>query len=114
MLPRNPTVALLCLYQSDPNRLVRTLTLSEAGPLVDFLNELPEQAEIACPMTDDNATATLGFLIVVGYPEGHAVIRPAGCGVLESMGGIRYEAGRDLFAFWGVHPKDAWPDDVQP
>lgn len=69
MLPRNPTVALLCLYQSDPNRLVRTLTLSEAGPLVDFLNELPEQAEIACPMTDDNATATLGFLIVVGYPE---------------------------------------------
>lgn len=42
------------------------------------------------------------------------MIRPAGCGVLESMGGIRYEAGRDLFAFWGVHPKDAWPDDVQP
>lgn len=112
LLPPDPTVALLCIYKSSPNELVRTFTLSEATGLVDFLNERPETAEIACPMGDDAATAEPGFLVVVGYPEGFAVVRPTGCGVLESMGAVRYEAGRDLFAFWGVTPQDAWPQDV--
>lgn len=111
LLPPDPTVAFLCIYNSSPNELLRQYALSrDTARLVDFINELPESAEIACPMDDDGTPSTSGFLVVVGYAKGFALVRPAGCGILESMGGVRYESGISLFSFWGVTPQNAWPE----
>jgi hypothetical protein len=61
LLPPDPTVAFLCIYDSSPNELVRKYALSrDTARLVD-LPGLPENAEIACPMDDDGTGSTAGF-----------------------------------------------------
>lgn len=120
LLPPEPTVAHLCIYRLDPNELYRTHTVTgNVGELVDYLNGLPETAEeysaergteIICAESGDGAGAA-PYLVVVGYAEGFAVVRQAGCGSFESMGAVRFDDGMAIFDFFGIKPRDAWPPD---